>query len=87
MQRVYGRQRYIAFFLANAVSEVLFGASRIPYTFRRLKPVAGAVDFVVIAYLIKDKELGFGAEVTGVGQARESKIALCAIDTERGSSP
>ena len=66
---VGGRHREIAFLVARTVSLVVLLAARIPAPFFRVDEVKAVLLALIEAHVVEDKELGLGAEVSGVSQA------------------
>ena len=64
-----GRHREITFFVARPVAEIIFPAAGIPAAFFCVNKIEAAVLILVETDVIENEELGFGAEIGGVGDA------------------
>ena len=71
-----GRDREIAFFVARPVAQVMLRAARIPAALFGVDEVEAGMLVLIEADVIEDEELGFGAEIGGVGEAGILQIHL-----------
>ena len=71
-----GRNREIAFLVARPVAEVVLLAAGIPAAFFGVDEVEAGVLVLIEADVVEDEELGFGAEVGGVGEAAVLQVHL-----------
>ena len=70
------RHREIAFLVARAVSQVVFLATGIPATLFRVDEIKAVLFPLIEADVVKNEELGFRAEVRGVGDAGRAQVHL-----------
>ena len=71
-----GRNREIAFFVARPVAEIVVLAAGIPAAFFGVDEVEAGMRVLIEADVVEDEELGFGAEIGGVGEAGVLQIHL-----------
>ncbi len=70
------RDREVAFLVARPVAQIIFGAAGVPAAFFRIDVIETGIRRLIETDVIEDKELGFGAKVSGVGDARILQIHL-----------
>ena len=79
-KRIDRGDRHVAFLRANVIAEVRIVkrafASRVPMPFFGIYRVPGRILVVVIAGLVKNKEFGFGPEMSSVRNSGKFQIAL-----------
>ena len=73
---VHRRDGEISFFVARTIAQIVVFPARIPASFFRVNEIEPVLLALVEANVIEDEELGFGAEVGGIGEARGSQIKL-----------
>ena len=66
---VGGRNRKIAFPVAGAVAEIVLFPARVPAAFFGVDEIKAVLLALIEAHVVEDEELGFGAEVGGVGDS------------------
>ncbi len=70
-----GRDREVAFFRANLVTEIRkFFAPAVPMAFRAVDEMEGGIAGVAVADFVENEELGFRSEEGGVGDAGALEI-------------
>ena len=71
-----GRHREVAFLVARPVAEIVLAAAGVPAAFLGIDEVEAGVLVLVEADVVEDEELGFGAEVSRVGDAAVLQVQL-----------
>ena len=70
------RHREVAFLVARAVSQIVFHAAGIPAAFFRVDEIETVLFALIETNIVKDEELGFRAEVRGIGDACRTQVQL-----------
>ena len=73
---VGGSHREVSFAIAGPIPEIVRFPSRIPTPFLGVDVVKAGVCILIEANVIEDEELGFGAEIGGIGDARVFQVQL-----------
>ena len=73
---VRGRHREVAFLVARAIAQVVLPPARIPAPFLGVDEVVTLVLILIEADVVENEELGFRAEIGGVGNAAVLQVKL-----------